>query len=407
MERSSHNIDHILLLTTLALLAFGLIMIASIGVPRSIKLSAPDILYPNCGMEEVDCYFLLKNHAVRLAIGLLALLIIMRIPFRFWKPLSLPLFIGTFALLIAVLIFGSTNNTFAKSWINLPNLPFLNSIQPAEIAKLALAFYFAHWLEKRGQELEQFKEGFLAFCYVLGIMIIPILLQPDMGSTMVLVTIAIAMYFVGGGRLRHIIAGGLIAVLISSIFVFNVPYLKNRVFGFLHLNKGCAEDVCWQAEQANIAIGSGGMFGKGLTQGVQKLYWLPQASDDFIFAASAEELGFVRIALVILAYAIIAWRGFLIAQHAPNRFSRLLATGITVGIVAQAFINIGVNISILPITGVTLPFVSYGGSSLVTALVSIGILLSISRHTTFYANPFYRRRDRWSYLSQPSRYRST
>ena len=162
---------------------------------------------------------------------------------------------------------------------------------------------------------------------------------------------------------------------------------------------------CWQTEQANIAVGSGGLFGKGLTQGIQKSYWLPQTTDDFIFAASAEELGFLRIVLIVFAYIVIAYRGFIIATRAPDYFSQLLATGITSWIIFQAFINISVNIGLFPVTGITLPFISYGGSSMVTTLLAVGVLLNISRHTTpHYENRLFRRRDRGTHSAQSRGY---
>ncbi len=151
-------------------------------------------------------------------------------------------------------------------------------------------------------------------------------------------------------------------------------------------------------------MGTGGFFGKGLTQGVQKSYWLPQASDDFIFAASAEELGFIRIVFVVIAYAVIAYRGFTIAYNAPDRFTMLTAAGITSWITVQAFMNISINIGLIPVTGLTLPFVSYGGSSLVATLIGVGVLLNISKHASAYAPSTVRRGNRRSYRSQYSAY---
>ena len=182
-------------------------------------------------------------------------------------------------------------------------------------------------------------------------------------------------------------------------------YLNNRFSAFLSPTAACAEDYCWQSEQSKIAVGSGGIWGRGLTQGIQKSYWLPQASDDFIFAASAEELGFIRIVFIIFSYFLISMRGFSIANRAQNSFEMYMAIGITTWIVVQAFINIAVNTALLPVTGITLPFISYGGSSLVACLVGIGILLNISKNTTYYANTLNRRRDRRSRHPQPSRYR--
>lgn len=403
----SERIDYVLFLSISILLVFGLVMMTSIGVPKSIALTKPpDELFPSCGTDGVDCYRLLKQHAVRFGIGLLALFLALRIPLRFWKKIAIPFFFLVFLLLISVFLIGTTNNTFSRSWINIAN----TSIQPAEIAKLALILYLATWMARRGQEIKDFKNGFLSFGIVIGFIILPVLLQPDLGSTIIFVVIASAMYFTAGARLRHIALGLTAIFLFMLLIVPNVSYLKHRFIAYLFPSVETCQPVeagevrrnyCWQTEQANIAVGSGGFFGKGLTQGIQKSYWLPQATDDFIFAASAEELGFLRISLVVILYIIIAYRGFLISVRASDRFQQLLATGITTWITMQAFINIAVNTGLLPVTGITLPFVSYGGSSMVSTLIGVGILLQISRSTDHtYANRLYRRRDRRTYHSQ-------
>ncbi len=193
--------------------------------------------------------------------------------------------------------------------------------------------------------------------------------------------------------------------LAAIIVVTSVPHVRERFQGFLRVDEECIEDYCWQSQQANIAVGSGGLWGKGLTQGVQKSYWLPQASDDFIFAASSEELGFLRIIFVVLAYLVIALRGYSIADRAKNNFETFVAVGLTTWITVQAFINIAVNTALLPVTGITLPFVSYGGSSLVASLIGIAILLHISEHTTYHASSVNRWRNRRPRRSKPRRYR--
>ncbi|MCA9373788.1 MAG: putative peptidoglycan glycosyltransferase FtsW [Candidatus Gracilibacteria bacterium] len=388
--------DNILLLTVLGLLVFGLVMITSIGVPKSIQLTAPDILYPNCSDEAVDCYYLFKNHLVRMLAGVVALLIVSKITYRFWRKTAVFWFVATFAMLLIVLVAGSQYTTFAKSWIVL----FNTSVQPSEFAKLALIFYLAHWLERKNQDIETFQFGFIPFCIVTGVIVLPILLQPDLGSTLVIACVAVAMYFVAGARLRHLALGGFIALIVSMLIIGNVGRVNERFQAFMNQDANCREDYCWQTEQANIAVGTGGFWGKGLTQGVQKSYWLPQASDDFIFAASAEELGFIRIVLVVIAYGIIGWRGFLIASHAPDKFTMLTATGVTAWIVVQAFMNISINIGLMPVTGLTLPFISYGGSSLVATLIGTGVLLQISKHAKAYAPRSNRRGNRRTYRTQ-------
>jgi cell division protein FtsW len=182
-----------------------------------------------------------------------------------------------------------------------------------------------------------------------------------------------------------------------------VGRVHERFQAFLNQDSDCRESYCWQTEQANIAVGTGGFWGKGLTQGVQKSYWLPQASDDFIFAASAEELGFLRIAIVIIGYGIIAYRGLIIARGSPDRFTMLTAVGVTSWIVIQAYMNIMINIGMMPVTGITLPFVSYGGSSMIATLIGIGVLLQISKHSS-YETGASRRGNRRTYNAKYSPY---
>ncbi len=369
-------------------------MITSIGVPKSIQLSAPDVAYPNCSDDAVDCYLILKKHLTRVIVGIIAFLVVLRTDYKFWQKISPAIYVVSIILLISVFIFGTANNTIARSWINV-DLPFLSSIQPSEIAKFGLVVYLATWINKKMKTrdgLDDWKNGFASFAVIAGVIVMPVIMQPDLGSTLVLAAIATVMYFLGGAPVKHILVGMLVAAVFAIVAIGSADYLQNRFKAFLFPDETCSEDYCWQSEQAKIAIGSGGPWGKGLTQGIQKSYWLPQASDDFIFAASAEELGFFRIMFVVLAYMLIGYRGYQIANHAPNKFAMMLAAGITTWVVVQAFINILVNISLFPITGITLPFISYGGSSLVTTMIGMGVLLNISKHTTNHAYTSNRRR---------------
>ncbi|MCK5641860.1 MAG: cell division protein FtsW [Gammaproteobacteria bacterium] len=395
--------DNVLLLTVLALLIFGLVMITSIGVPKSIQLSPPNILYPNCSDANVDCYLLFKNHLFRMIVGIFALLVASKISYRFWKKTSVFWYVATVILLFVVLFVGSQYTTFAKSWIVL----FNTSIQPTEFAKLALIFYLAHWMERKNKDIGTFQYGFLPFCIVTGILLLPIVLQPDLGSTLVVVAIAVSMYFVAGAKWRHLALGAFMAFIVTLLLISNVTRVNQRFDAFLNQDENCREDYCWQTEQANIAVGTGGFWGKGLTQGVQKSYWLPQASDDFIFAASAEELGFIRIFLVVIAYTVIGYRGYIIAINAPDKFTMLTASGITSWVVIQAYMNIAINIGLMPVTGLTLPFVSYGGSSLVATSIGIGGLLHISKYASANAPGSGRRWNRRTYRSKRRYYSGT
>lgn len=396
-RKINHNqkkADGVLLVMVLILMIFGLVMITSIGVPKSIQLSAPNILYPNCEDSGVDCYLLFRNHLIRLIIGCVMMILMAKINYKFWKKTAPFWYIATIILLFVVLFLGSKYTTFAKSWLVI----FNTSIQPTEFAKLSLIFYLATWMEKKKDTIKSFQNGFIPFAIILGTLALPIILQPDLGGTLVIACIAATMFFVGGARIRHILLGFFVVCLAGFILMTNLSHLKLRVEAFINSDSSCKEDYCWQTEQAKIAIGSGGFWGKGLTQGVQKSYWLPQSTDDFIFAASAEELGFIRMILVVLAYFIIGWRGYLIAKGADNRFVELTAIGLTSWVVFQAFINIAVNIALMPVTGITLPFVSYGGSSMISSLIAVGVLLKLSKHS-HYENNSSRRGYRRSYNS--------
>ncbi len=399
--RRNVKFDTVLAATVLFLLIFGLIMITSIGVPKSISLSAPDVLYPNCSDDNVDCYLLFKKHLFRLFVGIIGFLIAWKVPLKFWKKIAPALFVGIVILLFFVALFGSSFGTIALNWL----VFFNTSLQPSEFARLSIVLYLAYWFSKRGQIIEDFKEGVIPFGIICGLMLLPIVLQNDYGATMVIFLISMSMFFMAGARLKHLMSIVLVAMVGAIIVISTVDHVGKRFDAYRNIEEECVEDLCWQSQQANIAVGSGGFFGKGLTQGVQKSYWLPQASDDFIFAASAEELGFLRIIFVVAAYFVISIRGYSIASRAENTFEMLVAIGITTWITFQAYINIAVNTALAPVTGITLPFVSYGGSSLVASLIGIGILLQISQNTTYYANSTNRWRDRRARTPQFGRYR--
>jgi cell division protein FtsW len=391
------KVDGILLAIVIILMVFGLVMITSIGVPKSIQLTAPNVLYPNCEDAGVDCYLLFRNHLIRLAAGFVLMIIMAKINYKFWKKTAAFWMIATILLLLVVLFLGSKYTTFARSWLIL----FNTSFQPTEFAKLFLVFYLASWMEKKRDTIKSFQNGFLPFAVILGALLLPILLQPDLGSSLVIAMIATSMFFIAGARVRHILLGTFVVCLAAFLLLSSLPHLRDRFTAFIGSDTTCKEDYCWQTEQAKIAVGSGGFWGKGLTQGVQKSYWLPQATDDFIFAASAEELGFWRISLLVFAYTLIAWRGYLISRGAENRFVQLTAVGMTSWIVFQAFTNIAVNIALMPVTGITLPFISYGGSSLLSVLVATGILLQLSKHSNYenYSSGRGHRRTHYSEYS--------
>lgn len=395
--------DHVLLFAVLAIVLVGVVMISSIGVPKSISLSAPDLQYPDCSDDAVDCYLVFKKHLVRVLIGLVLMYGAFKLNFKYWKKLSIIFYGGSLILLFVLFALGQANNTFATSWLNFTAIPGIDSLQPSELAKFGLVIYMSMLFgEKMSQEkIEDFKEGFGKFCLISGAVILPILLQPDIGSAMIVAFIATAIYFLAGANWKHLVFGAMLVIIFALAAGTMSERISQRFTAFFNPTAECGEGFCWQSKQANIAIGSGGPWGKGLTQGIQKSYWLPQATDDFIFAASAEELGFIRTVMLVMLYAIIGYRGYKIANHAPNKFAMLMAAGLTTWICVQAFVNIMVNTSLFPITGITLPFMSYGGSSMVTALLAMGVLLNISKYTTENAYTFDRRGYSGTRVAQP------
>ncbi|MDP3975659.1 MAG: FtsW/RodA/SpoVE family cell cycle protein, partial [bacterium] len=261
------------------------------------------------------------------------------------------------------------------SWIN---IPFLPSIQPVEFAKFGLIIYLAHWMASNRAQIKHFHYGFLPFVVILGAVEIPIALQPDFGSLLVITFTAVAVFLVAGGSLFQVFSGGILAGMVGMIIVLNVDYIYNRFVTFFNPELDTL-GIGYQIQNALTAIGSGGMFGLGFGQSIQKNGYLPEVQGDTIFAAIGEEMGFVRCALVILLFAIFAWRGYAIARQTKDWFAKLIVIGFTTSITLQMLINVAVNMAIFPNTGITLPFISYGGTSLLVTLMSVGIILSVSK----------------------------
>lgn len=353
--------NYLLALLVFVLAVFGLIMIYSASVVVS---------YQNFGYN----YYYLNKQAISLAVGLILFFVALNIDYRFWQKNAFWMFIVSIIMLIAVFVPGIGLNLGGSSrWINLGV-----SIQPSEIIKLTLIFYLAAWLSKKEDKIRDFQGGFIPFVAVIAIVGALIMKEPDMGTTIVVAAIAGAMFFTAGGLLTHIgvgVAGtfGLFWILIKSS-----AYRMQRFLVFLNPSDK-ALGAGYHINQALLAIGSGGLFGLGFGQSKQKYLYLPETHIDSIFAIIVEELGFLRSSLVIIAFIAIGVIGYKIARSAPDMFSRLVAVGITTWIIFQAFLNISTMLGLVPLTGVPLPFISYGGSALIITLIAIGILLNISK----------------------------
>lgn len=357
--------DKPLLFAVFLLLGIGLLMVASAGVS-----------YGNIRFD--DGYYFFKRQLVGVGVGLIALFLFQRIPYQFWKKVSIPFFLTAIILLVLVLIPGFGTEAYGASrWIDLGPISF----QPSEVMKLALVVYFAAWLSgKSVARKTDFNEGVVPFAIVLLVVSFLILKQPDTGTLGILFIIAISLFFASGAKLSHI---GLLLGAASAgllILIWLAPYRMRRMLVFLdpeHDPSGAG----YQIKQALIALGSGGIFGLGLGHSRQKFAYLPEPMTDSIFAILGEELGIIGCIVLIALFIFFAYRGIYIARRAPDEFGRYLAVGIVSWIAFQAFVNIFAIVGLIPLTGVPLPFISYGGTSIAVLLGAVGILLNVSKHS--------------------------
>ena len=357
--------DYLLAMTVFLLCVFGIVMISS----ASIVLS---------GERFGHNYYYVTHQIISFVIGLAALLLGYFIDYRFWRKLALIMFLASLIMLLGVFIPGIGREFGgAHRWLGIGNILF----QPSEIVKLTFIIYFASWLERKGEGIRDFSAGFIPFIVLIVILGFLIMSQPDLGTLSVIVLTAVVIFFIAGARYNHIGLATIGALILFTILVRVAPYRMQRFLVFLNPGEQTL-GAGYHINQALIAIGSGGLWGLGFGQSKQKYLYLPQPHIDSIFAVIAEELGFIRTGLILLAYVFIGIRGFKIARNAPDNFAKYLAIGITAWIVLQAFINIAAMLNLLPLTGIPLPFISFGGSSLIVSLFAIGILLNISKFSS-------------------------
>lgn len=356
--------DKMLLTIVSILLVFGLVMISSAGIIYSQTRFA-------------DPYYFFKHQFFYGVIpGSIALYFLSKLDYHFWKKVAVPLFFISIVFLILVFVPGVGSRVYGASrWIQLG--PF--SFQPSEMAKLAMIIYLAAWLESRGTaRIKDLFEGMLPFLGIMGLIGFLIMKQPDTGTFGVIVLASFAIFFVAGARLSHLASMGVLGMIGLWILIKIEPYRFDRILTFLDPSAD-PQGIGYQINQALLAVGSGGFFGVGLGHSRQKFNYLPEPVGDSIFAVIGEEVGMLGATILVILFVMLAIRGIKIAKNAPDMFGRLLATGITVWIVLQAFINISANIALVPLTGIPLPFISYGGTSLMFLMAAIGILLNISK----------------------------
>lgn len=362
--------DRPLLLSIFSLLGIGLITIASAGVAYG-------------KVRFGDEYFFLKQQILGLVIGLIFMFIASRIDYHFIKRFVVPIFFSAIIFLVLVFIPGFGTTVYgAARWIEFGPISF----QPSEVMKLAIILYLAAWLSGKQQEKRNadFFEGYIPFIAILSLVGFLIIKQPDTGTLGLIFCIALAIFFVSGANLSHIlltILGGIGALI---VLIRIAPYRMERFLVFMNPNHDPLGSG-YQLKQALLALGSGGWFGAGLGQSRQKFSYLPEPVTDSIFAVIGEEVGFIGAVLIISLFLFIAWRGLRIAKASPDLFGRLVGSGIVAWIFIQSMINIMAISGLIPLTGIPLPFISYGGTSLAVLMTAIGILLNISKQATLQA----------------------
>jgi cell division protein FtsW len=322
-----------------------------------------------------DADYFLKRHAIYLSAGFMAMIILMRIDYHDLKKLVYPAYVIGFIMLVLVLVPGLGKQIGgAKRWISLG----AGSFQPAEVAKFLFVFYLAYSLMKKRDKMDTFLIGFVSHVLIGGAYIGLILLEPDFGMSVVLLVVLFGMLFIGGVNTRYIAILGFLSILFLIWAVMSHGYRINRVMAFLHPWKDPLGSG-YQAVQSFMAFSLGGATGTGLGNSSQKLLFLPEAHTDFIFSIIGEELGLVGVILIIAGFGFLVIRGIRIALRAPDLFGCYLVFGCVMLIALQAGINMAVAVGLFPTKGLTLPFISYGGTSLISSLAAMGIVLSVSR----------------------------
>lgn len=375
--------DFLLLILTLLLVGFGLVMVFS---------ASSNITVSSDAFNRDPLYFT-KRQVIFIALGSFMLLVLMNIRYDWFKRGYMIYFVPVLVLLTAVPFVAEERNG-ARSWFDIG--PF--SLQPTEFAKLALILYLGAVIAKKGEKFREFNRGLLPVSLVVLLFCILIMLQPDLGSTLVLAACAATIFFAGGSNLKQLALAGLIGAAGASLYA-GISMAADPQSWAYRVNRFTSYLDPWQDEMGSgyhlikslEALGHGGLTGAGFGHSVQKLKYLPFPYNDFIFAVIAEEFGFIGSTLFLLLYLTFIWRGVLVALRCPDIYGTIVGIGIMSLIGIQAIINIGGVIGAIPITGVTLPLISYGGSSMLVTLASIGILLSISRE---YNRPVKQERER-------------
>ncbi len=358
------KVDRFFLIIIGILLAFGVAMFisASLGILARSKSTFYSVLF--------------SQLVLGLGLGTIGMYLSLKIDYKFWRKYSFYIFLVAILLTAAVFIphLGWSHGG-AQRWLKIGPVSF----QPAEILKFAFVIYFSAWLSWAKNRVHDFRFGILPLCVMLGIIALILFKQPDTKSFILIALTGLSMLFISGVSVRYIFFAGLGATVLLAFLVYFTPYLQNRVKTFLNPSED-PRGSSYQIQQSLIALGGGGLFGRGFGQSIQKFSYLPEPQGDSIFAVIGEELGFVGAVSVIVLYLLFVLRGLRIANNSPDLFSRLLVSGIVILIMFQTFMHIASTTGVFPLTGVPLPFMSHGGTSLMIYLVAIGIVLQVSKY---------------------------
>jgi cell division protein FtsW len=356
--------DKWLFAATAGLALFGVVMVYSASAVLAQK-------------ENGNQFFYVLKQGVWVFIGFIVMLLMMQFNYQQLKNKRIVYALVLVTGLALFTVFGFTSSNGAHRWIKLPGV----SLQPSEVSKLALIIFLAYFLEKRAGEEGDFWRTFVPAGAITAMLAGLVVIEPDLGTAMMLVLIFVVMIYTAGARLKHLALAAAPALIVVSGLLIFVPWRLKRLITFLD-PWADPQGSGFQVVQSLIAVGSGGPNGLGFAQGKQKMFFLPFAHSDFIFAVIGEELGLVGALAIVAVFALFLWRGVRTALLAPDRFGMLLSLGIVTSIVAQALFNISVVLSLVPTKGIPLPFISYGGSSLVPTLAAVGILLNVSQHAS-------------------------
>jgi cell division protein FtsW len=380
---------------TLILAAVSGLILVGLLVTYTASYSMGDAVYG-------DGSYFLKRQMIWTTLGVIAMLTMYSIDYRVWQRYSIPIIIGTLVMLTALLLMGA-EKFGGQRW-----LVGGGSVQPSELAKMAVIIYIADWLAGKREDIKDVTLGLVPFAILMGVVCGLIMLQPDFSTALLIGLVATIMFFTAGADLLQMLTSGAMASVVLVTVIMRAPYRMERVKVFLDPESDPV-GAGFQPLQTLHSIMAGGLTGVGLGQGQQK-HILPTPHTDAVFAVLGEEMGMLGCLVVIALFAIIAWRGLRVAAGAPDRFGSLLATGITCWITFQALLNVAVVTAVVPFTGIPLPFLSFGGSSLIMCMAAVGLLLSLSTHADpkrarLHANLDLRRRDGRSRLSRAHRAR--